>query len=330
MIALIDTSTIQSALKGTRLAAMTELLIDRSLRLLEARPHGDRDKWLEAIEVLPDIRPDAITLDTDVVKVNLRDYPSRADLMQIEQSFKALHPWRKGPFNIFGIGIDAEWRSDFKWSRIADKISPLRDRLVLDVGCGNGYYLFRMLGAGAKLAFGIDPTQLFLAQFSAVNHYAGTSRAFILPMKSEDLIAIEGALSFDTVFSMGIYYHRRDGFGHLKELYSFLEPGGELVLETLVIEGSEEHVLEPRGRYAQMRNVWAVPTVPTLAKQLINAGFNNVRLIDLTTTEPTEQRSTDWMVFDSLSNFLDPEDTTKTIEGYPAPLRATLVANRPE
>nr|WP_169730591.1 DUF1698 domain-containing protein [Carnimonas nigrificans] len=41
-----------------------------------------------------------------------------------------------------------------------------------------------------------------------------------------------------------------------------------------------------------------------------------------------EQRSTEWMTFQSLKDFLDPEDQHKTIEGYPAPRRALLVATR--
>jgi len=48
-------------------------------------------------------------------------------------------------------------------------------------------------------------------------------------------------------------------------------------------------------------------------------------VVDVSPTTPDEQRTTDWMTFHSLKDFLDPDDPTRTIEGYPGPIRATLV-----
>jgi tRNA (mo5U34)-methyltransferase len=116
----------------------------------------------------------------------------------------------------------------------------------------------------------------------------------------------------------------------LYELRSFLRPGGELVLETLVIEGDEGMTLMPEGRYAKMRNVWFIPSVDTMQRWLERCGYNNIRCVDINTTSLKEQRRTDWMTFESLGDFLDPEDRTKTIEGYPAPVRATFIATAPK
>jgi len=320
--------TIEDALLATEFGPSAGILIDQSRKILDCRLHGDRTRWLQAISALPEMHADKIVLSSEAITAERLSATPDIELRKLRDSFKSLHPWRKGPFNIFGLYIDAEWRSNLKWARIIDKITPLQDRLVLDVGSGNGYYLLRMLGAKARLAVGIDPTQLFLAQFAAVNHYIATSRAFILPMKSEEWPVLKEGAVFDTVFSMGIYYHRRDGLNHLLELFEFLRPGGELVLETLVIDGGQDEVLVPRDRYAQMRNVWAIPTVARLTRQLNQAGFSNIELIDMTATTVDEQRSTEWMSFDSLSCFLDPADSAKTIEGYPAPIRATLIAKR--
>ncbi|PMC22346.1 tRNA 5-methoxyuridine(34)/uridine 5-oxyacetic acid(34) synthase CmoB, partial [Klebsiella aerogenes] len=44
---------------------------------------------------------------------------------------------------------------------------------------------------------------------------------------------------------MGVLYHRRSPLDHLWQLKDQLAPGGELVLETLVIEGDENTVLVP-------------------------------------------------------------------------------------
>jgi tRNA (mo5U34)-methyltransferase len=99
------------------------------------------------------------------------------------------------------------------------------------------------------------------------------------------------------------------------------------VLETLVIEGAEGEVLVPEGRYAAMGNVWFLPTCATLASWLKKVGFKQVQCVDVSITSTGEQRSTEWMTFHSLEQFLDPNDCSKTIEGYPAPRRAIFTAN---
>jgi tRNA (mo5U34)-methyltransferase len=242
---------------------------------------------------------------------------------------KSLHPWRKGPLQLAGIDIDTEWRSDWKWDRLKDHIAPLTNRSVLDIGCGNGYYLWRMLGAGARLAVGIDSFLLFVMQYWATKHFAPCNLpAWVLPMGWEDLP--EQLPYFDTVFSMGVLYHRRNPDPFLKRLQNYVRPGGELVLETLILEGGEGDVLVPDGRYAKMRNVWYIPSVPTLETALRESGWEDVRCIDVTTTSRDEQRTTDWMIFESLKDFLDPNDSSKTIEGYPAPIRAVIIAQKPE
>ena len=52
----------------------------------------------------------------------------------------------------------------------------LKDRTILDVGCGSGYHMWRMVGEGAKMVVGIDPTELFLCQFEAVRKLLNNDR----------------------------------------------------------------------------------------------------------------------------------------------------------
>ncbi len=324
-------SQLPDILAGTPLEPMAESLSHQSDRIFSDRPHGDRFRWEAAVRDLPDIPVTATYLNADTVMAVSQQPPGEEVMAQLYRSMQALHPWRKGPFDLFGMLIDAEWRSCLKWSRLTPHLSSLNGRVVLDVGSGNGYYLYRMLGAGASVAIGVDPTQLFLAQFKAVNHYLGQPRAVLLPLKIDDLTQRASGMSisgFDTVFSMGVYYHRRDPQSHLRTLWGFLRPGGELVLETLVIEDQDEGMLQPEKRYARMRNVWCVPSISLLTRQLLTTGFTSVRVVDVTSTTVAEQRSTAWMRFESLDNCLDPTDPTRTVEGYPAPVRACLIARR--
>lgn len=288
-------------------------------RRLQEHPHGDLPRWRAALESLPPTRTGA-TLD--------RAAPALGSVLAapeaLREALMALHPWRKGPLQLGGVYIDSEWRSDWKWQRIAAHID-LRGQRVLDVGCGNGYYGLRMLGAGARLVVGIDPTLLFVMQWLACRHFSGELPNFVLPLGVGELS--QEPAGFDTVFSMGVLYHRRDHLQHLSQLKSLLRPGGTLILETLVLPaGQADGLLLPPGRYARMRNVWAVPGTRRLLDWLSQAGFRHGRLVDVTPTCIEEQRSTSWMCFESLQQALDPEDRARTVEGHPAPTRAVLIA----
>ena len=260
----------------------------------------------------------------DSVTVGSGEQLSPGEKEKLENLLRLFMPWRKGPFHIHGIHIDTEWRSDWKWDRVKQHISPLKNRTVLDVGCGSGYHMWRMLGSGAKRVVGIDPSPLFLCQFEAVKRLAGTHHpVHLLPLGIEELPPLD---AFDTVFSMGVLYHRRSPIDHLLQLRDQLRTGGELVLETLVIDGDENAVLVPQDRYGKMNNVWFIPSVAALMLWLKKCDFTDIRCVDTDVTALAEQRRTDWMPNESLVEYLDPNDITKTVEGYPAPKRATIIA----
>ncbi len=288
--------------------------------------HGDMERWLTALNNLPQIIPSSLNLK-DKVQIGSADDLTMAQQRQLEHNLRQLHPWRKGPFDLFGLHIDTEWRSDWKWDRLKDAIAPLDGRIVLDIGCGNGYYCWRMLGANAQLVIGLDPFWVYVMQYFAVHTYIKEAPAFVLPLGIESLS--ENLRGFDTVFSMGVLYHRRSPMDHLLQLRDALHKNGELVLETLVIDGKLGDVLVPEGRYAQMRNVWFIPTTDTLISWLRKCQFKNIQLVDVTSTTSSEQRTTDWMTFQSLSDNLDPLDPTRTVEGHPAPKRAIITAVSP-
>lgn len=295
---------------------------------LHPERHGDLPGWLQALESLPRIEPGQIRLDAACVQVEEGPGAHGSADEALRSGLDALHPWRKGPFCLHGVRIDAEWRADWKWARAADAITPLAGRQVLDVGCGNGYYGYRALGAGAALVLGIDPTLRFVLQFLAVNQYLRQDRLAVLPAADTDLPLLAADGPFDTALSMGVLYHRRDADAHLAQLYRALRPGGELVLETLVLPHDPKSVLRPPGRYARMRNVHAIPGIDVLRGWLDGAGFRRVEVADVTPTTTDEQRSTPWMRFESLAQCLSPGNPQRTIEGHPAPTRALLTAQK--
>ena len=273
---------------------------------LSTGAHGDLQRWLDIVAALPE---------------------AAADSSRLKELLLGLSPWRKGPFTLADIEIDSEWRSDMKWARLKDHIAPLEGRYVLDVGCGNGYYALNMSEAGARLVLGMDPTLLYVMQFAAVNSFKPNAAVYVLPLRLEE--APPAAAAFDTTFSMGVLYHQRAPIDHLRLLRDTLKPGGQLVLETLIIPGDESYAFTPPGRYARMRNVWLLPTVAELTTWMTRSKYRDIELVDETVTTTDEQRSTEWMPFESLREALDPDDPSKTVEGWPAPRRVIVTATAP-
>lgn len=292
---------------------------------VDPKRHGDLIKWLEIIGRLPDVKASQLDLTQDTIQIGNTGDLSQAQTRQLHDALFELKPWRKGPYQLFDTFIDTEWRSDWKWQRVSPHISSLVGRKVLDVGCGTGYHGWRMLGDDADYVLGIDPSMRFLVQFMAIQKYAQDSRFDFLPVGIEDMPTDMN--EFDSIFSMGVLYHRRDPINHLIELKNLLNDGGELILETLIVDNIDGGVLTPKDRYAQMRNVWSIMTVEKILDLLQQAGFKNPRCVDQNVTSLDEQRRTDWMQFHSLKEFLDTNDISKTIEGYPAPKRGLFIAD---
>ena len=286
--------------------------------------HGNLQIWIANWDQLPQARNAKLIADRDAVTIE--GELTIDEQTSLRQKLMAFHPWRKGPFEVFGQAIDTEWRSCRKWDRMAPHVE-FRKRRVLDVGCGNGYYGWRMIQAGAGLVLGLDPFLLFLMQFEVVRRYADPSVAhYVLPLTDETIP--ERLNAFDVTLSMGVLYHRTSPIDHLQSLWHSLRPGGTLVLETLIIESDDLTCLVPEDRYAKMRNVWFIPSIPMLKLWLQRTGFRDVQVIDVSPTTIEEQRRTDWMTFESLADFLNPTDPNRTIEGHPAPVRAMILASK--
>jgi tRNA (mo5U34)-methyltransferase len=288
---------------------------------LESHTHGDLPRWRAALARLPATGPAAV-LDGPVPELGAQ----APDPESLRETLMELHPWRKGPLRVGGLLIETEWRSDWKWQRVASRLN-LKGHRVLDIGSGNGYFGMRMLGAGARYVVGIDPTLVFVMQWLACRHFSGEIPNYVLPLGIEELP--DTPVEWDTVFSMGVLYHRKNPLHHLERIYALLKKGGTLVLETLVLpKGREECLLVPGDRYARMRNVWGIPGIARLSGWVEEAGFSQAEVVDITPTTTLEQRSTDWMRFESLDQALDPQDRTLTVEGLPAPVRAVIVARK--
>ena len=296
--------------------------LTKSIKAFQIK-NGNAPKWNEALDQLNALSKGHLALNEPYLTISNIGASSEI----IESNLKQLLPWRKGPFTLNGLNLESEWQGDMKWQRIINNITPLKNRRVLDVGAGNGYFTLRMMLEGAKKVLGIEPFLLFNYQYAVINAlFKQDSSSMLLPLRLEEMPSMP---VFESVFSMGVLYHQRDHMLHLSNLKEMMTPDSELILETLIVDGDEGDSLIPDGRYANMRNVHCLPSIGTLKSWLIDSGYRNIRVVDISQTTPNEQRKTKWIGDNpaSLEDFLDPFDSSLTIEGHPAPTRAIIICN---
>ncbi|MBU0945325.1 MAG: tRNA 5-methoxyuridine(34)/uridine 5-oxyacetic acid(34) synthase CmoB [Proteobacteria bacterium] len=251
---------------------------------------------------------------------------SEGERTEVEGHLRTFMPWRKGPFSVFGIDIDAEWQSQRKWQRLLPHLPDLKNKIVADIGCNNGYYMFRMLPLQPKVVIGFEPSVQHYYCFKGLNGMARQANLHI------DLLGVEHLPlfpdCFDVLFLMGIIYHRSSPVDTLRDIFSSLRMGGTLVLESQALPGENEIALFPEKTYAKVPGTYFVPTAKCLKNWVLRAGFKDVQILCQHPMSSKEQRRTDWMQFESYSDFIDPSDPQKTLEGYPAPERVYLLAQK--
>jgi len=288
----------------------------------------ERQKWMtwkniaplrEALQKLHKIESTVELGNT--VKLTTKE---TVDTAELERVARLMMPWRKGPFDLFGLFIDTEWRSDLKYNFLRPHFN-LRGKKVADIGCNNGYYMFRFLEDAPAKIVGFDPSALFQSQFDLINHYVKSDIVYEL-LGVEHLPYYEE--KFDVIFCLGVLYHRSDPVAMLKALAQGLAEGGEIYLDTFIIDGDEPYALCPSESYSKITNVYFVPTFKALENWCIRAGFTSFEVLGSVLTTSEEQRKTDWIESQSLEDFLNPADSSKTIEGYPAPKRGYIRIKR--
>lgn len=281
---------------------------------------------VDAVASVRDITSDWHDLSGPVVKVGKNSALSATEATRLQSALDSFRPWKKGPFDLFGTMIEAEWRSDWKWARILPHIQSLQGRTVADIGCHNGYFMFRMAHQQPGLVIGFEPVAKHFWNFQLLQQWIRQPNLYfeLLGVEHLDLYP----RFFDTIFCLGILYHHTDPVGLLRKLHAALAPGGEIVIDCQGIPGTEPVALVPKGRYAGARGIWFLPTQSCLEHWLHRTGFRNIECIFAEPLSTAEQRRTPWADVDSLAEFLDPQDATRTVEGYPAPWRYYVRGDR--
>jgi len=285
------------------------------------------ERFRKPYEGVKHIRAQHCDFSGDAVIIGGADELAEPDRLKVYKAMRDFMPWRKGPFEVFGTRIDAEWHSERKWNRVLQELPDLRGKTVADVGCNNGYYMFRMAQYNPKLVIGFEPYLQHYFTFKTLNAFAGVESLSVELLGVEHMALFRSC--FDVVFLMGILYHRSSPVDVLREIRTAMNPDGVLIVESQGIPGDEQQALFPEHRYAKVPGTYFVPTGACLANWLTRAGFTDVKIFFSHPMSSEEQRRTEWMVFESYEDFIDKSDPSLTVEGYPAPIRIFAKANNP-
>ena len=287
--------------------------------------HGNHYKWIKILKSLPNISTSYLNYSNSSIIIGKKNEINDAQTKTLEKELLKLSPWRKGPFNIFGLEIDSEWRSEKKWQRIQSYLPNINGMRIADIGCSNGYYSFKLLELQPDLIVGMDKTALYIIQFLALKAYVKQIQELIvLPCSSEEFNF--NKINFDLILSMGVLYHSKNPSTHLNSLRYLLKKNGYIILETIVSNKSANIDIKKNQTYAGMKNVRTIFTKKNLNDLMIFHGFKNIEIINDSFTDSNEQRSTKWMSGKSFKDFTLPNGNT--LEGYPPVCRSILVAQK--
>jgi tRNA (mo5U34)-methyltransferase len=305
-----------------KLDAILSLRQERQPRLFEPRTQ----RYFQAVQAIQDLKTDYFDLSSSVIKVGKPEELSSEQQQQLYQSLTAFCPWKKGPFELFGTLIDAEWRSDWKWQRILPHITPLKHRKIADIGCHNGYFMFRMVHQQPDCVIGFEPYAKNFWNFQLIQNLIQQNNLHFELLGVEHIDLYPNF--FDTIFCLGILYHHTDPVRLLRKIYTALSPQGEIIIDCQGIPGDLPIALTPRKRYANARGIWFLPTQTCLENWIARAGFNQIKCFFAEPISIQEQRRTPWANIDSLQQFLDPKNPALTLEGYPAPWRYYVISRK--
>lgn len=305
------------------LADASRLRLQQQVNTAAARLGEPQFTGLSSRIAALETEPRGITIADGVVHFQ-GSHQSTHSAQLAETLARELIPWRKGPFQLFDLYLDAEWRSDAKWNRIAPDLPDLKGKVIADVGCNNGYYLFQLQAAGAHRVIGFDPTLKYWLQYQLLAAHAPALPVSFLPLGWQALVDMPEV--FDVLFLMGINYHEANLLDLLHTCRKALKPGGLLVCESVVVDADADFEIFPAGKYAGIGGVYAVPTPRALSRQLTSAGFQNVTVQHTARMTVAEQRRSEFSPQKSLADFITADGLS--IEGYPPLYRSALLSYR--
>ena len=148
-------------------------------------------------------------------------------------------------------------------------IKPILDKLpkgakILEIGCGNGFILKRLYGAGYENVVGVEPSIDAAGKADAL-----IQKKIIVDILRPDMFAPD---AFDFIFFFQVLDHVEDPNAFLKICHNILKPGGFMLAFSHDVESPSAKVLKDKSPIIDIEHVYLYSPV-TIAKILKKNGF---------------------------------------------------------
>jgi 2-polyprenyl-3-methyl-5-hydroxy-6-metoxy-1,4-benzoquinol methylase len=183
-----------------------------------------------------------------------KNQPTQEVLNEFYASSKAMKSWsdlKKTP--------DESFRQEEKYRHIWDYIYHNEVKSILDVGCGDGSFLRRIMSDCRKV--GIDPSY----------EYAPAECGFPLYRSYERFQnSLHSAVKFEMVTMFGVLEHFKDPVAEIKRYYKHLKPNG---IMCIIVPNVESLIVKTVGTVAatfcpQHLSYFSINTIEILLKKL--------------------------------------------------------------
>ncbi len=284
------------------------------------------EKYIFFLSLLSKLKGVECDSSSPEVRIGLGTQLSKSQKIDLQYCLRLFIPWKKGPFNFFNIKVHSEWNSSLKWERIKPYLGPLEGENIADIGCHNGYFMFKMLPLKPKQVVGFDPVIKLFYNFHFIQNFVQSPELIFEPLGVEHIRHYRSY--FHKVLCLGILYHLKDPVTALLKIHRSLKSGGKIIVDCQGIIGEGSYCLFPSKKYAGAGGVWFVPTKECVINWLKRAQFKEIFCFYDEALDCTEQKPSSWAPVASLEHYLKKEDSSLTVEGYPAPRRFYLVGTK--
>ena len=121
--------------------------------------------------------------------------------------------------------------------RFEPALPDFAGKRVLEMGCAEGFYSFLAEERGAQHVAAFDVVESVIARAKYAAERRHSKVAFF---KDDADIWRHDDTKFDLVLCLGLIYHLRNPLGCLEWICKLLAPGGQAVIETALLDNSED------------------------------------------------------------------------------------------
>jgi len=175
-----------------------------------------------------------------------------------------------------------------KWPRLKNILDSINieNKSIVDVGCGDGFYIIECLKEGAKYCLGIDLDPLRINRCNFVKKVYDLKN---IDFKNLSLYDLEEN-KFDIVMGLGLLHRVPDLDACIKKLSNL---GDKVLVEFKSLDSTNNEKLFAGGKSKSnsLNGLWYVPTKSYVISKFFNLGFKNHTIFEDKTSKLNFKRT---------------------------------------